>query len=91
MTGVLPLQSFCAACKDCAKGKRGQQGSRKHLDRFPAAAKRKRVAALPINMRHVTRRSASERAALMRGRESRDNAVRAVAGRFIGGELFVNQ
>lgn len=90
MTGVLALKSFCTACKYCAEGKRAQQRSRKHFDRLPAAAKRKRVDALPIDMRYVTRWSASERPALMRGRESRDNAIRAAMRRFKGCELFVN-
>ena len=90
MTGVLALKSFCATRQYCAEGKRAQQRSRKHFDRLPAAAKRKRVDTLPIDMRSVTRWSTSERPTLMRGRESRDNPIRAAMGRFIGCELFVD-
>jgi hypothetical protein len=70
---ALALERLRAASEDRAEGKRADQRQREYLDHLPACASRKFVAAHPIDMRTVARRTARERTAVvLRGRERAD-------------------
>jgi hypothetical protein len=86
----LALQRLRAAREDRAKGKGAHQRSAKYLEHLAAAASWNRVAAHPIDMRSAARWSTGERPVLMRGWESRDNAIRATTGCVVGRNLFVH-